>query len=187
MAAAHLRQIAGSAAAAMAALQRTLCLKSIYDALSLEDLGEHVCLSEAVELEHAAYIHSEVCTVAYPFSVLRVLHLLQDGKLLTLRGLPSLGAATLSYIDLLRLTARELHATLPCQEECARTEQLRVEGDSLLRDLSSHDLIHVPNAGTRCSKCNSSDIAFDFLQTRSADEGTTVYCTCTSCGKRWKM
>lgn len=171
----------------MTAQQRTMCLRSIYDALSSEDISSNVRLTEAVELEHAAYVHAEVCIVAYPFSVLRVLHLLQEGKIQKLRGLPSIGAVTRSYVDLLRLSAGELHAALPCQDEYMRTEQLRIEGDSLLRDLSSHDLIHVPNAGTRCAKCNSSDIAFDFLQTRSADEGTTVYCTCTSCGKRWKM
>ena len=30
------------------------------------------------------------------------------------------------------------------------------------------------------------EVTFDFLQTRSADEGTTVFCTC-ACVKRWRM
>uniref|UniRef100_A0A6C0C283 TFIIS-type domain-containing protein n=1 Tax=viral metagenome TaxID=1070528 RepID=A0A6C0C283_9ZZZZ len=171
----------------MTAQQRTLCLHSIYGTLSSEDISEKALLTEAVELEHAAYIYAELCPVAYPFSVLRVLHLLDQGKLQKIRGFPHLAEKSRAYIELLNLSSHELHTALPCQEECIHTNQLRTEGENLLRNLGRHELTHVPNAGTRCAKCNSSDIAFDFLQTRSADEGTTVYCTCTSCGKRWKM
>ncbi len=39
----------------------------------------------------------------------------------------------------------------------------------------------------KCYKCgNCKTISFN-KQTRSADEGTTVFCCCYICGNRWKM
>lgn len=167
--------------------QRKLCLMSLIDELTPLCDSPSTCLSEAVELEHSAYIYAERCPIAYPFAILRVIELLKEPKFIDLRGIDHSGKLRFNYLQLLYHPSRELHASLPCQEEHLHTEQLRQDNDNLLRDLSSTDCSHVPNAGTRCAKCNSSDIAFDFLQTRSADEGTTVYCTCTACGKRWKM
>jgi DNA-directed RNA polymerase subunit M/transcription elongation factor TFIIS len=37
-----------------------------------------------------------------------------------------------------------------------------------------------------CSKCKSNKCTFYALQTRSCDEGETIFVTCTNCGKRWK-
>jgi DNA-directed RNA polymerase subunit M/transcription elongation factor TFIIS len=37
-----------------------------------------------------------------------------------------------------------------------------------------------------CSKCKSNKCTFYCLQTRSCDEGETIFVTCTNCGKRWK-
>jgi DNA-directed RNA polymerase subunit M/transcription elongation factor TFIIS len=39
----------------------------------------------------------------------------------------------------------------------------------------------------KCNKCKSSDISKTEGQTRSADEGATVYCLCNNCGKRWTI
>lgn len=41
--------------------------------------------------------------------------------------------------------------------------------------------------GVRCSKCGSTDIQIEIGQTRSADEGSTVFCLCLRCQKRWRM
>lgn len=38
-----------------------------------------------------------------------------------------------------------------------------------------------------CSRCHSRSIGIQQQQTRSADEGMTVFCTCKQCGLRWKM
>lgn len=41
----------------------------------------------------------------------------------------------------------------------------------------------------KCNKCKSSNIRFDTLQTRSADEGMTIFCQCQNpkCGERWTV
>lgn len=38
-----------------------------------------------------------------------------------------------------------------------------------------------------CNRCHSRLIDIQQQQTRSADEGMTVFCTCKKCGMRWKM
>lgn len=39
----------------------------------------------------------------------------------------------------------------------------------------------------RCRRCGSEDVSWEEKQTRSADEGATVFCVCTSCKNRWVM
>jgi len=37
-----------------------------------------------------------------------------------------------------------------------------------------------------CNKCKSKQCTYYEMQTRSADEPTTVFVTCLNCGKNWK-
>ena len=39
----------------------------------------------------------------------------------------------------------------------------------------------------KCGRCKSRKCTYYELQTRSADEPTTIFVTCLNCGKRWKM
>ena len=164
---------------------RTRCLNSLTEALAPRSSSLHALRRDAVELEHAAFASCQGHSAAYPLTILRALRLVTAGRLQDLRHLDP--QTPRAYAELLRLPAREVHHRVPCAELCEQARRLRDQAGALLRDLSSPDLSHIPDAGTRCAKCHSSEIAFDFLQTRSADEGTTVYCNCTACGKRWKM
>lgn len=38
-----------------------------------------------------------------------------------------------------------------------------------------------------CRACKSTDVTWQQRQVRGADESMTLYCTCGSCGTRWKM
>ena len=38
-----------------------------------------------------------------------------------------------------------------------------------------------------CGNCKSKKVHYYQLQTRSADEPMTTYCTCTNCNKKWKF
>jgi DNA-directed RNA polymerase subunit M/transcription elongation factor TFIIS len=38
-----------------------------------------------------------------------------------------------------------------------------------------------------CNNCHSHDVEVHQKQTRSADEGMTVFCECSKCGTRWRM
>jgi DNA-directed RNA polymerase subunit M/transcription elongation factor TFIIS len=39
----------------------------------------------------------------------------------------------------------------------------------------------------KCRRCGSSEVSWDEKQTRSADEGATVFCMCLTCKNRWVM
>ena len=39
----------------------------------------------------------------------------------------------------------------------------------------------------KCENCKNNTVQTREFQTRSADEPMTVFCNCTTCGKRWKM
>lgn len=39
----------------------------------------------------------------------------------------------------------------------------------------------------QCSKCKERKVSYYQLQTRSADEPLTTFCTCEACGNRWKF
>ena len=39
----------------------------------------------------------------------------------------------------------------------------------------------------RCRRCGGQEVSWEEKQTRSADEGSTVYCVCTTCKHRWVM
>jgi len=39
----------------------------------------------------------------------------------------------------------------------------------------------------RCRRCGSEEVSWEEKQTRSADEGGTVFCVCTTCKNRWVM
>lgn len=41
--------------------------------------------------------------------------------------------------------------------------------------------------GLECRSCKSNKITVEQRQTRSADEGFTVFFTCVSCGQRWRV
>lgn len=43
------------------------------------------------------------------------------------------------------------------------------------------------SGGLKCRRCGSDDVSWDQKQTRSADEGSTVFCECSVCHARWKM
>lgn len=164
---------------------RQHCLTSLLEALATSHESAAAMLTDAVELEHAAFVLASGCSRRYPLLVLKILNLLRVGRLQSLRREGE--GKTANYVDLLQLPSTTLYINLPCWEQYSSNETLRRRAEALLRDLGSPDLSHIPDAGIRCGKCRSTDIVFDFLQTRSADEGTTVYCTCSMCGKRWKM
>ena len=39
----------------------------------------------------------------------------------------------------------------------------------------------------KCGRCKQNTVSYYEMQTRSADEPMTVFCTCATCGNKWKM
>jgi DNA-directed RNA polymerase subunit M/transcription elongation factor TFIIS len=87
-------------------------------------------------------------------------------------------------------------ASLRAPEEVAWYRDLKVELDNLAHateTLEQFDLLQGDDLAARgpalnqCRKCGSSDVEWHQRQTRSADEGSTTFCHCRQCGRRWKM
>ena len=136
----------------------------------------------AHSLEHACQTHSLTSQTAYERVALRCLYLFEHGLIDEAR-LRELGPLTAVSVPLETI----VHA-LPAKEEIVAKEDHRRKSAALLKALTQGDAAEAfPDSGVRCKKCGSNDITHEFLQTRSADEGTTIFCTCTACKKRWKM
>lgn len=65
----------------------------------------------------------------------------------------------------------------------ARARQQRFE--QMLQD--KYEAVDDPEcrAMVRCRRCGSSEVTWEEKQTRSADEGASVFFTCTTCSKVW--
>ena len=130
--------------------------------------------------EHACHVLSAQGK-SYPRLVFRLLHLLDLGHV-TAATVLELGPRLAAGAPL-----ELLAGAVPAREAIRREEEARQESRALLEELARGELADLPdNAGVRCKRCGSNEVSYEFLQTRSADEGTTIFCTCR-CGKRWKM
>ena len=62
----------------------------------------------------------------------------------------------------------------------SRFEQMLQEKYDMVNDKSYHTTL-------KCRRCGSPEVSWEQKQTRSADEASTVFCTCTKCNNRWTM
>lgn len=58
---------------------------------------------------------------------------------------------------------------------------LQEKYESISKDKGSY------TSSLKCRRCNSNDVSWEQKQTRSADEGMSVYCACGVCGNRWTL
>lgn len=56
-----------------------------------------------------------------------------------------------------------------------------------LRKQLTTDIDKVPEGAFTCSRCKSRKTVFYEMQTRSADEPSTIFIQCIACSKRWKQ
>jgi DNA-directed RNA polymerase subunit M/transcription elongation factor TFIIS len=100
-----------------------------------------------------------------------------------------------SYIHNLDLKDRVVSGTVSCNDLATMTPQelfpdvwLKLINDKKSRDEKEFSL--TASALTdkyKCRRCGSRKITFYERQTRSADEGTSSFFTCLSCGNQWKV
>lgn len=63
-------------------------------------------------------------------------------------------------------------------EEIAKQNLHNAQGATIQRSITDR---------FTCGKCKEKKVSYYQLQTRSADEPLTTFCTCESCGNRWKF
>lgn len=72
----------------------------------------------------------------------------------------------------------------------------RIEGETKARQLKFEQMLQEKydalndgdfNAIVKCRRCGSTEVTWEEKQTRSADEGCTVFVACTTCQNRWVL
>ena len=148
----------------------------------LRSLLKYLTPLQAHALEHACFSRALATRSSYERVSLRCLDFLERG-ILSEASVKAGGPLKAACSPLEVFVQRS-----PMQQEIVIRNQKRMQSEALLKDLIQGDTTEaLPDSGLRCKKCGSNDITHEFLQTRSADEGTTIFCTCTQCKKRWKM
>ena len=151
-------------------------------ARALSAFSQYLSSGEAMDLEHACYCTSALNGAPYSRFVLRSLYALEQKSAFALVVRERGAMAALALPD------ASLYDHCKARVEVSLTEARRSECVRLLAELSAEDdCTNLPEKGVKCARCGSTDVSFEFCQTRSADEGTTVFCYCTQCSKRWKM
>ena len=161
--------------------QRHLCLRTLKEELEKQIPGN--CALLAQEIEHANRCMACTCPLSYMFQIQTTLVHIQSGKLFELLQ----ASPNKSVVEILSLPRDILFDTLPCYNKVEEEDRKQENGLSLLNLHNREEINDVPDAGIACGRCKSKDIIYSTGQTRSADEGSTVWATCQSCSKRWKM
>lgn len=146
--------------------------------------ARYMPMPEAHAMEHACQAFAQSTGWSYERSALRSLYLFENGHVDAAK-LRALGAQAIVSAPIECLVER-----LPARAAIeAKEDQHRLSAALLKQLVQGQDVVALPDAGLRCKQCKSNDIKLEFLQTRSADEGTTIFCTCNNvlCKKRWKM
>lgn len=95
--------------------------------------------------------------------------------------------ATIPLEELACQTDEALRCPSLARLEDAQLERERLISAMLREKYDNVNATAVHAALLSCRACKSSDVTWQQRQVRGADESMTLYCTCGSCGTRWKM
>lgn len=70
--------------------------------------------------------------------------------------------------------------------EDAFPSALKLKRSVVKTSLKTDELEEGATINEKCPKCDNNEMQYHTLQLRSADEGATVFYTCTSCGYRFR-
>jgi len=78
----------------------------------------------------------------------------------------------------------------PKQEVCTQKSDTavynRLIGLDVTKDIVGGDIFNTKSAFV-CKMCRKGGVSWQVKQTKSADEGSTIFCVCPHCFNRWKM
>jgi DNA-directed RNA polymerase subunit M/transcription elongation factor TFIIS len=96
--------------------------------------------------------------------------------------------ASLPPTQLIHLSNEEFAAgTLVERVHAEEREQMRGFCDLLKEKYENVVRAQSSESILKCRNCGSSDITFSQKQTRGADESSTIFCSCQTCSKRWRL
>ncbi|KAK9235991.1 transcription factor S-II, central domain-containing protein [Lipomyces kononenkoae] len=150
-----------------------------YNALASDsDAHSDTIFQCSKEIERIVFQNENGATPAYR-TKMRSLYLnLKDAKNPSLRY--RVVSGEISADRLYRMSPQEMAS------EDLKMEIKRLEEKNLFNAQGAKEQRAVTDRFT-CSKCKQKRVSYYQLQTRSADEPLTTFCTCENCGNRWKF
>ncbi|KAK9331084.1 transcription factor S-II, central domain-containing protein [Lipomyces starkeyi] len=158
---------------------RNSCVTVTYNALASDsDAHSDTIFECSKDIERVVFQNEKGATPAYR-TKMRSLYLnLKDAKNPNLRY--RVVSGEISAERLYRMSAQEMAS------EDLKNEIKRLEEKNLFNAQGAKEQRAVTDRFT-CGKCKQKKVSYYQMQTRSADEPLTTFCTCENCGNRWKF
>lgn len=158
---------------------RNSCIQVTYNALAVQSIKPAAdILRAAKDIEQAVFAAEKSTTPAYRNKMRSLYMNLKDPKNPTLR----------EHVVDGKISGERLRDMKP--QEMASAELKRqvaeIEKKNLFNAQSAQEQRAVTDRFT-CGKCKQKKVSYYQMQTRSADEPLTTFCTCENCGNRWKF
>lgn len=158
---------------------RNSCIEVCYNSLVMDtDIAPDTVLTIAKGIEQVVFNGEKGVTATYRTKMRSLCVNLKDKKNPMLRSRVVLG----------EISPERLYTMTP--QEMA-SDELKVE----IKELEKKNLFNAQGAKEKrattdrftCGKCKHKKVSYYQMQTRSADEPLTTFCTCENCGNRWKF
>ncbi|KAK9372882.1 transcription factor S-II, central domain-containing protein [Lipomyces chichibuensis] len=158
---------------------RNSCVTVTYNALASDsDAHADTIFECSKDIERVVFQNEKGATQAYR-TKMRSLYLnLKDAKNPNLRY--RVVSGEISAERLYRMSPQEMAS------EDLKNEIKRLEEKNLFNAQGAKEQRAVTDRFT-CGKCKQKKVSYYQMQTRSADEPLTTFCTCENCGNRWKF
>lgn len=158
---------------------RNSCVQVTYNALVVQSTHPpSEVLKAAKDVEQAVFAAERSTSSAYRNKMRSLFVNLKDPKNPTLR----------EHVVTGRISGERLRTLKP--QEMANDELKKqveeIEKQNLFNAQSAQEQRSVTDRFT-CGKCKEKKVSYYQMQTRSADEPLTTFCTCENCGNRWKF
>jgi transcription elongation factor S-II len=162
---------------------RLKCREMLAQALELPEVIENGCeLYEPVDLsariEETIFNEFQNTEIKYKNRIRSRVANLKDAKNPKLRESVRLGI----------ISAERFAKMTP--EEMASDELKNLRAKFTEEAIKDHQMARLEGAKSsllKCGKCKKSNVAYNQMQTRSADEPMTTFAFCQECGHRWKF
>lgn len=158
---------------------RNSCVDVIYTALAVDSIEQPKAILEAAKrVEGAVYAFEKGATPTYRTKMRSLFMNLKDPKN------PGLRTRVVSG----DISAERLRTMSPQEmaPEELKKEIEQIEKQNLFNAQGAKEQRAVTDRFT-CGKCKQKKVSYYQMQTRSADEPLTTFCTCENCGNRWKF
>lgn len=158
---------------------RDSCIELIYKALAIEttETGSKI-LECSKDIEAAVFDGEKGASKGYRQKLLSLVSNLKDPRNPGLRGRVLNG--DISGTKLYNMKPHELAS------EDVKKDIENIKKENLFNAQAAVEKRAVTDRFT-CGKCKQKKVSYFQMQTRSADEPLTTFCTCEHCGNRWKF